>query len=580
MTRPIRWMALLALLLLPLLSHATDVQATLDRSQVQLGETVTLNLHTDDGSSFGMPDLSSISGDFAVLSQSSGQTMSIINGQRKVEFNLGIALRPLREGDLQIPALDIAGARTKPLTVHVVAPDPSAAANANKPVFLEASVTPSTVYVGQQLALSVKLYFLANLANATLEDPRIDGVDVSRIGGDMNYQAERNGRSYNVIERRYVLVPQKPGELDIPPVRFQGDLLDPNDPDSFLGMGAPVSAVSAPLQVQVKAAPASWGSSDWLPARKLSLTMDGQPDANTPLRVGQPFNLTMLLEATGIPYEALPSLSLPAMDGATTYPDKPVTGNRSDSPWVVGRREQQFAVVPEKAGKLTIPAISLKWWNVLTDQAETATIPAHTYTVLTATGAAAPAAPAVPAAAASTAAVGTGDAGAPPPPTPTTALADVLKGSSPWRLVALASLGLWLLSVLSWLLWRALHRRAPRAARLRKTPAPHSSKQLHKAFLQAADAGDSQAQARSLLAWARSERPAVTQLEALSDALASPEQRGAVATLQRQRYAAAGAASAGPALKGAFASGFEWRRADIDQNDDDPLPPLYPFKLH
>jgi hypothetical protein len=388
-TRPLRFLAIaLCCWLLPWLAHA-QVQASLDRSTAQLGDTVTLNLRSQTAP-LAAPDLSPLSADFEVLGKSSGSTTSFVNGQRTVEYSYGVALRPLHQGTLRIPPLTVGNETTQPLTLEVTAPSASSQA-ASGPVFVEATIDPSHAYVGQQLSLSVKLYYTANLANASLGDPRIDGVDVSRIGGDTDYQAERNGRIYNVIERRYVLVPQRAGELTIPPIPFQGDLLDPNDPDSFLGMGAPVSAQSRPLSVTINAAPADWGSAAWLPARKLSLMLDGLPDAASPLRVGQPFNLTLSMEATGLPFEALPSLSLPALDGATAYPDKPVTGNRADGPWVVGRRQQAFAIVPGKAGTLTVPAITVKWWNVLTDRAETATIPEHRFTVLSASGAPAPA---------------------------------------------------------------------------------------------------------------------------------------------------------------------------------------------
>ena len=74
--------------------------------------------------------------------------------------------------------------------------------------------------------------------------------------------------------------------------------------------------------------------------------MDGWPGATEQVRVGQPLNLTMTLQATGLPFEALPALSLPPIDGAKAYPDKPVTGTRQDGPWLVGRRQQAFAIVP------------------------------------------------------------------------------------------------------------------------------------------------------------------------------------------------------------------------------------------
>lgn len=570
MTRPLRLLAVvLCCWLLPWLAHA-QVQASLDRSTAQLGDTVTLNLRSQSAP-LAAPDLSPLSNDFEVLGKSSGSTTSFVNGQRTVEYSYGVALRPLHQGTLCIPPLTVGSETTEPLTLEVTAPDP-AARGATGPVFVEAAIDPSQAYVGQQLSLSVKLFYTANLANASLGDPRIDGVDVSRIGGDTDYQAERNGRIYNVIERRYVLVPQRPGELTIPPIPFQGDLLDPNDPDSFLGMGAPVSAQSRPLTVTIRPAPADWGSAAWLPARKLSLSLDGLPDAATPLRVGQPFNLTLTMEATGLPFEALPSLSLPTLEGATAYPDKPVTGNRADGPWVVGRRQQSFAIVPGKAGTLTVPAITVKWWNVLTDRAETATIPAHQLTVAPAAGAAT-VSPAAPAAAASSA----------PPEASTPAPANDRHAAAtphqPWVWIALGSLGLWLVTVVVGVVWWRRRRRStplPVAPARTAAIAPREAKQ---AFLHAVREADVAAQAHRLLAWAQAERPTLRHLDALSTALSSPEQRAAIDALQRARYASAAVAPDREALAKAFAPGFAWRSEEAPPAGDDPLPPLYPFTL-
>jgi hypothetical protein len=53
--------ALAVLLVFPALAGATDVTATLDRSSVQLGDTVTLNLRIQGASSdVGVPDLDAL----------------------------------------------------------------------------------------------------------------------------------------------------------------------------------------------------------------------------------------------------------------------------------------------------------------------------------------------------------------------------------------------------------------------------------------------------------------------------------------------------------------------------------------
>lgn len=557
-----RALAFVLSMLLPALALAAQVQASLDRNQVQLGDTVTLNLRVTGGGPAGSPDLSALASGFDVLGRSSSTSVSIVNGRRSVQFTLGIALRPRRVGQLVIPALEVAGARTRPLTLTVTAPDPAAASHAGRNVFLEASAQPARVRVGQQLLFTLRLYFAGTLSSGSLEDPQLPGIDARRLGDDLDYEVVRGGRTYHVIERRYALVPQRAGTLEVPSLAFRGELIDPSDPDAFFAMGTPATAASPPVTLQVEPVPPQWGSRAWLPARALSLTLEGLP-ADGRLRVGQPLDLAMTLQATGLPYEALPALSLPALEGATVYPDKPVTGTRNDGQWLVGRRQQNFAVVPDRAGTLTLPAITLKWWNVQTGQAEEARIPAHTLTVLPAAGgAAAPAAPparAMPAPAASSA----------------TAVSPA-RGPAGHLSIAVAIAGLLLAGgvLAAWWRWR----RRPRPGPGPDAPAPASGSRraLRLAFLAAARGSDPAAQARALLAWARAERPGLANLGALAEALAPATQRDAIGQLQRRRFGARGNAPA-PDLAAAFRQGFQWRAPG--PGGAPPLPPLYPFKL-
>jgi len=550
------------LLLLPMLAQATPVQASLDRNQVQLGETVTLNLRLEGSAAAGAPDLSALAPDFEVLGSSSSTSLRFVNGRRSVQFSIGIALRPKHVGQLVIPALDVAGERTQPLTLVVTAADPAAASNSGKDVFLEASAQPSRVRVGQQLLFTVRLYFAGSLSSGALDDPQLPGVDARRLGDDLDYDVVRDGRAYHVIERRYAMIPQHAGTIELPSLGFRGELIDPTDPDSFFAMGEPTSATSPPVTLHVQPVPSDWGSSAWLPARALSLTLEGIPADGT-LRVGQPLDLVMTLQATGLPYEALPALSLPDLDGATVYPDKPVTGTRNDGQWLLGRRQQSFAVVPGRAGTLTLPATTLKWWNVQTGKAGEARIPAHTLTVLPAAG--------------------TGPAPAKPVPATTTsapaatgaAVAALPRPVPVWRVIALAVVALLLLggALVAWWVWR---RRARVATGGRPAPAG-SQRALRAAFLAAARGSDAATQAHALLAWARAARPGLANLGALSAALAADRQRAAIAALQRSRFAA-GAEVPTADLAAAFARGFQWRAAPPGEGP--PLPPLYPFKLH
>ena len=557
---------LLTLVLIPALASAGDISATLDRSNVQLGETVTLNVRVSDGGAGVVaPDLRALSQDFQILGTSQNNSLSVVNGKASSELTFGIALRARHLGVLQIPALSVAGGQTAPLQLTVTAPDPNTAAASSKDVFMESQVTPAHGYVGQQFTYVTRLYYAGRIGGEAPQPPPLAGVEISPLGKGLNYDAERAGRSYRVLEQRYAITPQHAGRIDIPAVDFEGQVVDPRDPDSFFGATVPVSA-SAPAQtIEVKAAPADFGGSAWLPARELSLSLDGWPtEQDAAPRVGQPLNLTMNLQVTGLSYDALPALSLPPLDGATVYPDKPVTGDRQNGEWISGRRQQSFAIVPERAGPLTIPATTLKWWNVVSDRMEVAQIPAHTINVLPAVGVAATASP-TPSSRASAASTDPSVISA----------SKVLTPHIGWRWLALASLGLWLLSVLAWW-WR--RRRGQGAAATSVVPPRTSARGSQLAFLAAARGSDPVAQVRSLLAWARAERPAIQHLGALSAALDDPRQCAAIAMLQQHHYAGASRRESDATLADVFKRGFAWR-APAAAEEASALAPLYPFKL-
>jgi hypothetical protein len=550
MSRRLCFLLMLCLLPLAVFAQAVTPRATLDRTDVHLGETVTLNI-TIDGAVDVTPDLGPLTPDFVILGTSNNSSLSIVNGQRSVRTTVGVALRPLRMGSLTIPPISVGGGQTQALQLNVSQADNSTTA-AKGPVFLEAAADPATAYVGQQVDFSLRLFYASSLTDGSLGDPQADGVEIRRLGNDANFTVERNGRRYNVVERHYAVFPQRAGEITFKPTTFRGEAADPNDPNAFFGSTTPVGAVSNAITLTVKDRPAAAGDGAWLPARVLTLTLDGLP-ADGKARVGEPLTLTMRLRATGLPFETLPAPSLPKIDGADVYPDKAVTGTGNDEHWLQGRREQSFAVVPSRTGSLHIPETTVRWWNVQADRLETASIPAHTLEV---TGAVAPA-----------------PAGNAPAAAPAT---NPVEASSPahrpWSDVGLISLALWVVTVVAVAVYWFMRRRSP-APRKTVIAVPTSARGLRQAFLAAVASGDLAAQEAALLAWARSERPVLRSLGEVSAALSSAVQRSAIEALGRARFGGS-AAPAGDALRQAFEKGFAWSVAIGP--DQGSLPPLYP----
>lgn len=585
-----RWWIVLLLLLAPLAQAAT-VRAFLDRSDVSLGDTVTLNIQSDGA--IGNPDLSPLQKDFQVLGSSRSSSVSMVDGKTTSTTQLGIALKPLHAGTLTIPALDIGGATTQPLTLHVGAAASGGSGAVGDPVFMQASVLSSSPYVGQQTVYTVRLFYLPGV-NGALGDPSADGARLIPLDRDHRYVTARDGYTYKVIERSWALIPQRAGAISVQGPAFQGQRMGTglpnalfNDPNALLnnplqGFGASVRASAPVAQIDARAAPANAGK-PWLPARGVRLTLSGLP-ADGKLDAGTPLTVTLAISAVGQPADALPEPELPAIAGARVYPDQVQDSTDDSGEWLHGTRTRSFAIVPDRNGTLTLPALTLDWWNVASDSAEQASVSAHALVV---SGVASnPVVQAPPTASVSA-------AGAPPRPG---AAASVVSGSHDsgvsWRNLALGSLVLWAVALIGAAWWfrrssglpgavaradRPAAPDGPEPAAIERHAAPASARTLQTRTLDAARNGDAAACERALLAWAHADRSTVTHAGSLRAALSDPAQRDALDALQRARWQGGDVASACAAVARAFARGLVWREdGESLRPDDRLLPPLYP----
>jgi len=550
----------------PARADAPSVRAWLDRDTMHLGETVTLNVEAQGGSG-GQPDFSALSQDFNLLGTQSSQQVSIVNGSSTSKTVWAVGLEPKRAGRIAIPALALGTASTAPITLTVLAQPAGAQGKPGDDVFLEVSAEPLAPYVQEQVRYTVKLYYSFGLTDGNLSEPQADGVVVQRLGQDKNYLATLGERRYHVMERHYALTPERSGMLEMPALMFRGNALDAADPSGFFSRPRTVSARSDAIQLDVKPKPAEWTGDPWLPAASMLLKDDTElPDE---VHVGDPVTRTIRLQAQGLGFEQLPELTLSAPDGAEIYPDKPDTRTRDDGTWLYGERVRKFAFVPSRPGTLTIPGLSVRWWDTAHARAETVELAARTIKVLPAVGGKTPLGSgiSVPAPADAPAV----DAGTPSPLAIGTAAHASPASLRIWQVLAALGLVLWLVTMALW--WRS-RRTAPAAAA--DIPPQAGASAQRAAFLRASSMGELAGAERALIAWARSERPDVRNLGELAARLENSAQLDALAALQRARYAGAPAQGVGAQLERAFRGGLAWRSAAARREDKSPLPTLYP----
>lgn len=556
------WIMMLSVLaILPWNAWAgPGARAWLDRNSMQLGETVTLNIESDD-STASEPDFSGLLNDFNSLGTQSSRQISMTNGSTSAKTVWAIGLEPKRAGTLTIPSFNVGGASTDPLVLTVLPAPTGAQGKPGDSVFVEVTAEPLAPYVQQQVRYTAKLYYLVDLSDGSLDEPSASGLVAKKLGRDKQYVATRDGRRYHVLERSYALTPEQSGPLTIPALGFRGSAVDNSDPTGFFRRGRAVNARSDAIQLDVRPKPANWGSAPWLPATSLSLADESELPAE--IKVGEPLTRTIRLRAQGLGFEQLPELELEKPEGTEIYPDKPDTRTRDDGAWLYGERTRKFAIVPTRPGRLVLPPIEVHWWNIAQDRAETAVLPEREIRVLP--GATAMSAP--PAA--------TGEAAPTTAETPAQSAPIIYPGAEAtanvrlWRWLALALAVLWLGTLGLW--WKS--RRSPPDVAPAAAPPPTSGRS---AFLRACAMGDLVGAERALVAWARGERAGVRNLGELITALDSAGQCEALAELLRMRYAGATTEGLGARLTRAFRDGIAWRDAKTVAGEAPALPPLYP----
>lgn len=563
--RTIMMVLALALMLPPSL-WAAQVTASADRDRLGTGESLHLELWVK-GSPDGDPDLRPLERDWEILGRSQSSQMQLINGSLSRSLVLSLTLMPRRSGELEIPSVCFGPDCS--LALPVTVSDQAAATSAADPLLLEAEVRQKQVAVGAQILLTLRVLHRVDLAQASLSEPRVEGVeaDIRQLGKDRSFEQHRGGYLYRGIERRYALFPRKAGELVIAPLQLDAQVDAGSSRRDFFGRSVQqVRRSTESLQIRVTETPADLGTRPWLPAHSINLQDDWQKQPPT-LRVGEPVTRTLTLTAEGLPAASLPELQLPVPAGWKSYPDQPTREDTENEQGIVGTLQQKLALVPTTPGRVELPAVDLDWYNVEAgrwsrvhlDPIQLEVAPAAPGSVATSPvpqTQTAPVAPVQP---------------APAPVTTPSALepAPVSPGFWPWLSLAL---GLAWLATLA-LLWRT--RRTKPAAKRESSPGDQQrelAQSALKAVLEAAARNDAPATRQALLHWSRLRFPqaAGRELEALIRQGGAPLAE-ALAELDKALYGQIPVAWNGTALSAALKN-----LPKEQKKTQDALVPLYP----
>lgn len=236
--------SLLVLFLWLFVSHTLFSQlfvATTNKSNVNVGERfrVTYKLENMSGNNFRLGSIA----DFTVAGGPyQSQQMSMINGVTTQSIQISYDFIANKKGSFTIPPATIQTSKgtlksnTIEITVGEGSTGNSQGSNANKnnsgtqntnsgksELFIVASPNKSSVYEGEQITLSIKLY--SQFTNVSFEDikyPELKGGWVQDVADAVDKQFQNevyNGRRYyTATMRKSILVPTASGKLIFDPV--------------------------------------------------------------------------------------------------------------------------------------------------------------------------------------------------------------------------------------------------------------------------------------------------------------------------------------------------------------------------
>lgn len=570
-------------LLLPMPAGAATFTATVDHAYLSIRETFDYILSfAGAGEAQAPPDVSALAKDFEIVGRGRRERTDKIDGRLVNVEEWITTLAPRRPGIFTLPSVTMNGLTTAPVKVQVL-PALTPEEADERTLFARVDAGDAAPYAQGLVPVVVRIFDAVGIRGGGFGAPTADGAVLTAEGGQRTYLRTLGRRRYTVVEQSYLMQPQKSGRIEIDPVTVAVTLPGRASPaDSSLAnllgrspfiadKGEDAKLVSRPVAIEVKPRPE--GAEGWfLPARGVSFTQEWSASP-AKARVGVALTRTLRLKARGAGPNQLPTLPVAEVDGVRQYEDASRSERTSIDGEIGAELVQTISVVPTRAGRITLPAITVGWWNVDAARQEQASLPPVVIEVGSDTPAAAPPAPA--GAAPSTpppAGLSSADPGLAAP-----GLADMAElARRHGRELALAIAVLSVAMMLAGWLRRRRRRPAPapiaraRVRRAAMAPAYPDAAAAEQALQRAAQAGEAQATHAAFLAWLRL---------CAGDggaALQTPQMKAALRDLSLALYGAEASPWRGRDFLSAFRREKRARRRAGRKARGSRLAPLYP----
>lgn len=375
-------------------AQTVSVQISSDQTTYRVNDLIPVSVEVTAGSNLSLPkaDLTLPSGIKKMPGQSStSQGISIVNGSYKITQSENLVLMAGKPGTYTLGPATVVLNGTKyqsnVLSLKILAADEKAQAGAGGGstvedfVFLKAIPSVTNPVVGQPVYIKYKLYFRTRISNVNLvTDAAGTGVLTEDLNlGKPNQQPDQemvNGQQFSVVTVRELLVyPQQSGSVTINPLVLTMQAARPRKSsrqsifDDFLADPfqeyAQINVTSQPVKLTVKSVgnpPADFSGMTGQLVGTMKLS-------KTETEVNQPVSVTLTFEGVGNFKNFIPP-KLEFGSNAETYPPKETVKINPEVRGGSGKWTVEYIVIPRVSGELSIPAVSLSYYNLSREKFE------------------------------------------------------------------------------------------------------------------------------------------------------------------------------------------------------------------
>ena len=411
--RWVKWLLPFYLLVfLPLSAMAQTLKANAPQ-QVAVGQQfrLTYTVNSQDVSNFRIGQIPSDA--FEILmgpSTSTQSSFSMVNGRTTQSSSVTYTyiLSALKNGTFTIPAatINVDGSQisSNALKIQVSGTAQSNGGRAQggrtqqqeemrsagstisgSDLFIQVSASKKRVYEQEPVLLTYKVYTLVALTQLEGKMPDLKGFHTQEIPlpQEKSFKIEQfNGRNYKTVTwSQYVMFPQMSGKLQVPPITFNGIVLQQNrnvDPfEAFFNGGSGYIEVKKQIQ-----APGVNIEVDPLPTRPTGFSggvgkfsMKTEID-KTELKTNDPLTIRVTITGTGN-MKLMKAPEVKFTKDFDTYDVKVTDKTKLTTSGLEGSMIYEYLAVPRHQGKYHVPPVEFTYFDTKDKQYKTLTSEAY-----------------------------------------------------------------------------------------------------------------------------------------------------------------------------------------------------------